>query len=79
MSTRRPPTTKKRQTISLEKNIEILDKLRSGDGSTSVAKTFGLNEVTVRTIKKKEAEIRKSVASGTSVSAIDSPRINAMK
>lgn len=75
MSTRRPPTTKKRQTISLEKNIEILDKLRSGDGSTSVAKTFGLNEA----IKKKEAEIRKSVASGTSVSAIDSPRINAMK
>ena len=41
----------KRQTISLESKIKILDSLISGEGSSSVGRTFGLNEATIRTIE----------------------------
>lgn len=59
----------KRQAISLDTKIQILNRLATGEGSTSVGKHFGLNEATVRTIKKNEAAIRKSVISGTNLSA----------
>ncbi|XP_017761075.1 PREDICTED: tigger transposable element-derived protein 1-like [Eufriesea mexicana] len=49
--------------------IEIQDRLATGQGATSIAKHFGLHEATVRTIKKNEAAIRKSVCSGTKLSA----------
>lgn len=59
----------KRKAISLETKIEILDHLRNGEGSTSIGKMFGLNEATIRTIKKNEIAIRQSVISGTKLSA----------
>ena len=42
----------KRQTISLESKIKILDSLISGEDSSSVGRAFGLNEATIRTIEK---------------------------
>lgn len=68
MSTNREKTTTKRKAISLETKVTILNKLKAGQGSTSVAKAFGLNESTVRSIKQVEDSIRKSVSSGTNVS-----------
>ncbi|CAK9825672.1 Tigger transposable element-derived protein 1 [Anthophora retusa] len=58
----------KRKAISLETKIKILDRLRNGEGSTALGKTFGLNEATIRTIKKNEIAIRQSVISGTNLS-----------
>jgi len=58
----------KRKAISLETKIEILDRLRNGEGSTALGKTFGLNEATIRTIKQNEIAIRQSVISGTNLS-----------
>ena len=43
----------KRQTISLQSKIKILDSL-SGEDSSSVGRAFGLNEATIRTIEKME-------------------------
>ncbi|XP_030383230.1 tigger transposable element-derived protein 1-like [Scaptodrosophila lebanonensis] len=64
-----PKTTKlKRKAISLETKIEILDRLRNGEGSTFLGKMFGLNEATVRTIKRNEFSIRQSMISGTKLS-----------
>ncbi|XP_061388963.1 tigger transposable element-derived protein 1-like [Musca vetustissima] len=58
----------KRKAISLETKIKILDRLRNGDGSTALGKTFGLTEATIRTIKKNEIAIRQSVISETYLS-----------
>ena len=44
-------TKLKRKAISLETKIEILDRLRNGEGSTFLGKMFGLNEATIITIK----------------------------
>ncbi|GFW74878.1 tigger transposable element-derived protein 1 [Trichonephila clavipes] len=57
-----------RQSISLETKIAILDRLGKGEGSTAIGKHLNLGESTVRTIKKNEAAIRKSVISGTKLS-----------
>ncbi|GFX82501.1 tigger transposable element-derived protein 1 [Trichonephila clavipes] len=57
--------THRRQSISLETKIAILDRLGKGEGSTAIGKHFNLGESTVRAIKKNEAAIRKSVISGT--------------
>ena len=47
--------TSKRRVISLETKIIILDRLSKGEGSTAIAKSYGMNEATVRTIKKTKA------------------------
>ncbi|GFX10275.1 tigger transposable element-derived protein 1 [Trichonephila clavipes] len=57
-----------RQSISLETEIAILDRLGKEEGSTAIGKHFNLGEPTVRAIKKNEAAIRKSVISGTKLS-----------
>ncbi|GFT93329.1 hypothetical protein TNCV_1483731 [Trichonephila clavipes] len=59
--------THQRQSILLETKIAILDRL--GKGSTAIGKHFNLGESTVKAIKKNEAAIRKSVISGTKLSA----------
>ncbi|XP_033236379.1 tigger transposable element-derived protein 2-like [Drosophila pseudoobscura] len=59
----------KRKAISLGTKIEILDRLRNGEGSTFLGKIYGLNEATIRTIKRNENSIRQSVISGTELSA----------
>lgn len=58
-----------RKAISLEVKIKILDRLAPGEGATSVGKYFNLKESTIRTIKKNEEAIRKSVIAGTNMSA----------
>jgi len=59
----------KRKAISLELKIKILDRIATGEGAISVEKHFDLNESTIRTIKKNEDTIRKSVIAGTNISA----------
>lgn len=56
----------RRKFISLDKKIQILDRFKNGDGSTAIARQFGLNESTIRTIKKNEEKIRASVSTGSS-------------
>lgn len=56
----------KRKIISLDTKIKILDRLKSGEGSTAVANYFNLSEATVRTIKKNEDKIRTYVLAGSS-------------
>ena len=58
-----------RKMMTLQQKIELLDKLKRGDSAASVGRFYGINESTVRTIKKNEASIRASIASGTSKSA----------
>ena len=58
-----------RNVLTLQKKVEILDKLARGESAASVGRLYGVNESTVRTIRKSEATIRSSVAAGTSKSA----------
>ncbi|UYV66924.1 hypothetical protein LAZ67_4003355 [Cordylochernes scorpioides] len=58
----------KREVISLETKIEILDRLRKGDRVVDVAKSYSMNEATIRTIRTNENTIRKSVAAGNTTS-----------
>ncbi|XP_063994254.1 tigger transposable element-derived protein 1-like [Diachasmimorpha longicaudata] len=52
----------KRKFISLEKKIQILNRLEGGEKISSVAKSTNLNESTIRTLKKNADNIRKTVA-----------------
>jgi len=54
----------KRKGISLEYKIQVLDNLKQGSGASEVGRKFCLSEFTVRTIKKNEISIGKSVMSG---------------
>jgi CENP-B N-terminal DNA-binding domain len=67
MSEKKVP--KKRQAISLETKIVILDRLDAGEGSTSVAKSLSYNEATIRTIYKSKDKIIACVAAESSISA----------
>ncbi|UYV83478.1 hypothetical protein LAZ67_23001151 [Cordylochernes scorpioides] len=58
----------KRKVISLETKIEISDRLRKGDRVIDVAKSYSMNEATIRTIRTNENTIRKSVAAGNTTS-----------
>ena len=58
----------KRKFISLEAKIEILDRLRKGDIVVNIAKSYSMNEATIRTIRTYENTIRKSVAAGNTTS-----------
>nr|XP_012148419.1 PREDICTED: uncharacterized protein LOC105663526 [Megachile rotundata] len=58
----------KRKVISLESKIKILDRLHNGERVIDVAKFYSMNEATIRTIRKNEDSIRKSVAAGSSTS-----------
>ena len=49
-------SNRKRQAISLETKIKILDCLKRGERPTSVGKSFGINEATIRTTKKTSKE-----------------------
>lgn len=50
--------------ISLEKKIQILDKCKGGLSVVAVGRIFGINESTVRSIKKQEDLIRQAVGEG---------------
>ena len=49
--------------LSLAEKVKILDKLGSGESASSVGRHYGINESTVRYIRKAEARIRESVRS----------------
>ena len=51
-----------RNVLTLQKKVEICDKLARGETAASVGRLYGVNESTVRTIRKSEATIRSSVA-----------------
>jgi len=55
--------------MTLVQKVELLDKLASGMGASSVGRLFGVNESTVRYIKKNEKRIRDSVGHSAPVSA----------
>ncbi|UYV69085.1 hypothetical protein LAZ67_6002321 [Cordylochernes scorpioides] len=55
--------------------IEILDRLRKGDRVVDVAKSYSMNEATIRTIRTNENTIRKSVAAGNTTIPIDTGAI----
>lgn len=59
----------RRNFISLELKIQILDRLKKGEKVTNVAKSLNLNEATIRTIKKNENKIRTAVSAGSSIFA----------
>lgn len=66
------PTSSKRKKIvlSLSEKLELLDLLKTGAKATAVGRVFGLNESTVRSIKAKEAKIRRSAGNvGTRASS----------
>ncbi|XP_012142198.2 putative CENPB DNA-binding domain-containing protein 1 isoform X2 [Megachile rotundata] len=67
-------TPVRRNFISLEMKIHILDRLKNGEKATYIAKSLQLNEATIRTIKQNEEKIRTAVAVGSSVSARMSAR-----
>lgn len=54
--------------MSLECKIKVLDELADGKSKSAVARQFGVNESTIRSIKSCEKAIRTSVASGTNTS-----------
>lgn len=52
---------KKRKVMTLIEKVKILDKLKNGASAASVASEFGVNESTIRYIKKAEEKIRNSI------------------
>jgi len=57
-----------RRVLTLQTKIELLDKLYRSDSAASVGRFYGINESTVRTIKKSEDSTSTSVVSGKSKS-----------
>ena len=53
---------KKKKWLTVSEKMVLLDLLKQGKRYSEVAKQFGLNESTVRYIKKDEANIRKTAA-----------------
>ena len=58
----------KRKISSLETKIESLDRLRKVDRVVDIAKSYSMNEATIRTIRTNENSIRKSVEAGNTTS-----------
>ncbi|KAI1888220.1 hypothetical protein AGOR_G00182770 [Albula goreensis] len=63
------PTKRARNVMTLEKKLDVVNRLGRGESAASVARLMGVNESTIRTIKKSEAAIKASIASGTAASA----------
>ncbi|XP_034871826.1 tigger transposable element-derived protein 1-like [Mirounga leonina] len=60
---------RRRRVMPLEDKMKILEKLEEGVSNTDVGRLFGVNESTVRTIKKNEKAIRASMESVSPVSS----------
>ncbi|KAL4084407.1 hypothetical protein QTP88_028230 [Uroleucon formosanum] len=59
---------RRRNVLSLVQKIEILDKLKSGDTVASLARTYKINESSVREIHNNEEIIRRSVIESSPIS-----------
>lgn len=70
---------RKRKVISLALKVEILDRLKRGEGATSVGRYYNLNEATVRTIKKNEKNIRARASAGFELESRCPPRFKSLK
>lgn len=62
-------TSKKNKRASI-----ILDSLHKGKSATSLSRAFCLNKATIRTIKRNDGHIRRSVASETELSKLSYTR-----
>uniref|UniRef100_A0A8C6MJZ7 DDE-1 domain-containing protein n=1 Tax=Nothobranchius furzeri TaxID=105023 RepID=A0A8C6MJZ7_NOTFU len=60
---------RKRKMMTIAEKVTLLDMLNEGRSYTAVARHFGVNESTVRYIKKDEAKIRKTASITISKSA----------
>jgi hypothetical protein len=63
------PVKRDKRVMTLLQKIDVLDRLASGMGASVVGRQFGVNESTVRYIKKKEKQIRDTVGNSAPVSA----------
>jgi hypothetical protein len=55
--------------MTLSSKIELLDKLSKGESLVSVANHYHINESTVRSTKKSEENIRRSVSESSPIAA----------
>lgn len=55
-----PTPKKQRHVMTLEEKVKVLDLLQEGMSYASVGKRYGVNESSVRTIKKNETKIRQT-------------------
>lgn len=55
-------TEKKRKVLNVAEKLKILDLLKNGEKIADVARKFGINESSVRTIRKNEDNIRASAS-----------------
>nr|XP_061782207.1 tigger transposable element-derived protein 1-like [Nerophis lumbriciformis] len=53
---------RRRKTLTIIEKVELLDMLKLGQSYTSVGRHYGINESTVRCIKKEETNIRATAA-----------------
>ena len=58
----------KRNAITFESKVDILDHPSKGESVSAVARSLKLNESSTRTIKKNESAIRQVVGVGSSTS-----------
>ena len=59
----------KRKTLSFEEKGNILDKLNRGMRVITVANEYGVNESTIRTIRKNSVKIRAALQAGNAASS----------
>ena len=69
MSTKRPGPTKapadgpkRRKMLPISDKVKLLDMLREGKSYAAVARHYGINESSVRYIKKEEKNIKFSIS-----------------
>ena len=60
VSSNKPKKNRKMMTVSIK--VMLLDMLKEGRSFAAVARHYGVNESTVRYVKKDEANIRKTAA-----------------
>ncbi|KAK4319600.1 hypothetical protein Pmani_009490 [Petrolisthes manimaculis] len=73
MASKRPSTSaasgstpkRSRKTLTLEKKLEVLERIDKGQKTSVIANALKLNESTIRTIRSNANKIRASVKAGT--------------